>query len=115
LVEADRCPQVTRKEWLTLPRDQLDGQTFARRRRLLPCSRSSVRSERQIRRADQGVNLEVKAGEIVSLLGRNGIGRSTTCNSPSGVTRIRALRRRRISGCPRPATTRRPTWRPSAL
>ena len=33
----------------------------------------------------QGVNLEVKAGEIVSLLGRNGVGRSTTCKAIMGL------------------------------
>jgi branched-chain amino acid transport system ATP-binding protein len=33
----------------------------------------------------QGVNLEVGEGEIVSLLGRNGVGRSTTCKSIMGL------------------------------
>ena len=33
----------------------------------------------------QGVNLEVGKGEIVSLLGRNGVGRSTTCKSIMGL------------------------------
>ena len=33
----------------------------------------------------QGVNLEVKKGEIVSLLGRNGVGRSTTCKTIMGL------------------------------
>ena len=33
----------------------------------------------------QGVNLEVRAGEIVSLLGRNGVGRSTTCKAIMGL------------------------------
>ncbi len=33
----------------------------------------------------QGVNLEIKEGEIVSLLGRNGVGRSTTCKSIMGL------------------------------
>ncbi len=32
----------------------------------------------------QGVNLNVKKGEIVSLLGRNGVGRSTTANAIMG-------------------------------
>lgn len=32
----------------------------------------------------QGVNLNVKEGEIVSLLGRNGVGRSTTCKAIMG-------------------------------
>lgn len=32
----------------------------------------------------QGVNLDVKAGEIVSLLGRNGVGRSTTIKAIMG-------------------------------
>jgi branched-chain amino acid transport system ATP-binding protein len=33
----------------------------------------------------QGVNLNVKQGEIVSLLGRNGVGRSTTCKTIMGL------------------------------
>ena len=33
----------------------------------------------------QGVSLEVRAGEIVSLLGRNGVGRSTTCKAIMGL------------------------------
>jgi branched-chain amino acid transport system ATP-binding protein len=33
----------------------------------------------------QGVNLHVKEGEIVSLLGRNGVGRSTTCMTIMGL------------------------------
>ena len=43
----------------------------------------------------QGVTFEVRSGEIVSLLGRNGVGRSTTCKAvmgevvPSGSIRIR--------------------------
>lgn len=43
----------------------------------------------------QGVNLNVAEGEIVSLLGRNGVGRSTTCKAimgevpPSGSIRFR--------------------------
>jgi branched-chain amino acid transport system ATP-binding protein len=32
----------------------------------------------------QGVNFDVKKGEIVSLLGRNGVGRSTTCKAIMG-------------------------------
>ena len=33
----------------------------------------------------QGLNLEVNEGEIVSLLGRNGVGRSTTCKTIMGL------------------------------
>lgn len=33
----------------------------------------------------QGVNLNVQQGEIVSLLGRNGVGRSTTCKAIMGL------------------------------
>ena len=33
----------------------------------------------------QGVTLKVKKGEIVSLLGRNGVGRSTTIKSIMGM------------------------------
>lgn len=32
----------------------------------------------------QGVNLDIKEGEIVALLGRNGVGRSTTCKAVMG-------------------------------
>ncbi len=35
----------------------------------------------------QGVNLQVGKGEIVSLLGRNGVGRSTTCKTIMGLVR----------------------------
>ena len=33
----------------------------------------------------QGVDLNVGEGEIVSLLGRNGVGRSTTCKAIMGL------------------------------
>ena len=33
----------------------------------------------------QGVSLEIQEGEIVSLLGRNGVGRSTTCKAIMGL------------------------------
>jgi branched-chain amino acid transport system ATP-binding protein len=51
----------------------------------------------------QGVNLDVSAGEIVSLLGRNGVGRSTTVKAimgevaPIGVVRFKG---RDIAGLP---------------
>ncbi|MGE5130298.1 MAG: ATP-binding cassette domain-containing protein, partial [Sphingomonadaceae bacterium] len=32
----------------------------------------------------QGVSFDVQDGEIVSLLGRNGVGRSTTCKAIMG-------------------------------
>src|SRR3978361_1977832 len=32
-----------------------------------------------------GIDLEVREGEIVSLLGRNGVGRSTTCKAIMGL------------------------------
>lgn len=35
----------------------------------------------------QGVNLIIKEGEIVSLLGRNGVGRSTTCKAIMGLVK----------------------------
>ncbi|MEL7164059.1 MAG: ABC transporter ATP-binding protein [Pseudomonadota bacterium] len=50
----------------------------------------------------QGVNLEVGEGEIVALLGRNGVGRSTTCKavmgevSPQGSVKFRG---QEIAGC----------------
>jgi branched-chain amino acid transport system ATP-binding protein len=36
-----------------------------------------------------GVNIDVRAGEIVSLLGRNGVGRSTTCKAIMGLVEPR--------------------------
>jgi branched-chain amino acid transport system ATP-binding protein len=51
----------------------------------------------------QGVNLDVAAGEVVSLLGRNGVGRSTTVKaimgevSPVGIVRFKG---RDIAGLP---------------
>ena len=37
----------------------------------------------------QGVDLDVGAGEIVALLGRNGVGRSTTCKAIMGLVQVR--------------------------
>lgn len=37
----------------------------------------------------QGVNLNIEKGEIVSLLGRNGVGRSTTCMTIMGLVKPR--------------------------
>ncbi|HEU0058429.1 MAG TPA: ATP-binding cassette domain-containing protein, partial [Hyphomicrobiaceae bacterium] len=51
----------------------------------------------------QGVNLDVAAGEVVSLLGRNGVGRSTTVKAimgeipPAGSIRFKG---RNIAGLP---------------
>jgi branched-chain amino acid transport system ATP-binding protein len=51
----------------------------------------------------QGVNLTVEDGEIVSLLGRNGVGRSTTCKAimglvpPQGIVRYKG---RDLAGLP---------------
>ena len=36
----------------------------------------------------RGVNLKIDKGEIVSLLGRNGVGRSTTCKAIMGEVEI---------------------------
>ena len=38
----------------------------------------------------QGVNLEVKAGECAALLGRNGVGKTTTLRAIMGLGRRRA-------------------------
>ena len=37
-----------------------------------------------------GVDLEVRRGEVVTLLGRNGMGKTTTIRSIMGMTRARA-------------------------
>lgn len=38
----------------------------------------------------RGVNLEVRAGEVVALMGRNGVGKTTTLKSITGVLPVRA-------------------------
>ena len=51
----------------------------------------------------QGVDLRIDAGEVVSLLGRNGVGRSTTVKAimgevpPQGTIRFKGTRHRRAS------------------
>jgi branched-chain amino acid transport system ATP-binding protein len=47
----------------------------------------------------QGVDLDVGAGEIVALLGRNGVGRSTTCKAIMGLVRAPVVSQRsRLGG-----------------
>ncbi len=52
----------------------------------------------------QGVSLRVEEGEVVSLLGRNGSGRSTTLKAIMGLVAVRAgkirFRGKEITGCP---------------
>ena len=38
----------------------------------------------------RGVNLEVNPGEVVALMGRNGVGKTTTLRSITGVLPVRA-------------------------
>ncbi|HJY75989.1 MAG TPA: ABC transporter ATP-binding protein, partial [Burkholderiales bacterium] len=50
----------------------------------------------------RGVRLDVRAGEIVSLLGRNGVGRSTTLRAIMGLVQRRGsvkFKGRELSGC----------------
>ena len=50
-----------------------------------------------------GVDLDVGDGEIVSLLGRNGVGRSTTCKAIMGLVPAQGTIRFRGRGHRRPA------------
>ena len=61
----------------------------------------------------QGVDLAIGEGEIVSLLGRNGVGRSTTCKAIMGLVppggRGRASRGGRSRACG-PTRSPMPAW-----
>ena len=49
-----------------------------------------------------GIDLDVNEGEIVSLLGRNGVGRSTTCKAIMGLVPPQGriiFRGRELAGC----------------
>ena len=58
----------------------------------------------------KGISLEVHEGEIVTLIGSNGAGKSTTLRSISGLTPPRTgairFRGKDISGCPRRRSSR---------
>ena len=51
---------------------------------------SSVEADIGGSRILRGVNLEVKSGELVALMGRNGVGKTTTLRSITGLRSIRA-------------------------
>jgi urea transport system ATP-binding protein len=51
---------------------------------------SSVETDIGGSRILRGVNLEVHAGEVVALMGRNGVGKTTTLKSITGVLPVRA-------------------------
>jgi urea transport system ATP-binding protein len=51
---------------------------------------SSVETDIGGSRILRGVNLEVRAGELVALMGRNGVGKTTTLRSITGLRPIRA-------------------------
>ncbi len=51
---------------------------------------SSVETDIGGSRILRGVNLEVNAGELVALMGRNGVGKTTTLKSITGVLPVRA-------------------------
>ena len=59
----------------------------------------------------QGIELSVQAGESVALLGRNGVGKTTTLRSIMGLTPARAgsirFQGREIRGLPADAVARR--------
>jgi len=52
-------------------------------------SLSSVETDIGGSRILRGVNLEVRAGEVVALMGRNGVGKTTTLKSITGVLPVR--------------------------
>ena len=54
----------------------------------------------------QGVNLEVKAGECAALLGRNGVGKTTTLRAIMGLAR-KSARQGRVRRLRSRATARR--------
>ena len=51
---------------------------------------SSIEADIGGSRILRGVNLEVKSGELVALMGRNGVGKTTTLRSITGLRSIRA-------------------------
>jgi len=66
---------------------------------------SSVEADIGGSRILRGVNLEVHSGELVALMGRNGVGKTTTLRSITGLRSIRAgsitLDGKRIDKLPR--------------
>lgn len=58
----------------------------------------------------QGVNINVKEGEIVALLGRNGVGRSTTCKAIMGEVEPRGRSSSRARKLPVRRRFKSPIW-----